>query len=138
MKVVNVAILGQVRSGRDIHGRYLITAKDKYKIVAVCDALQERREKASKEYNCDVYDNYKEMLKRKDIDLFINALPSHLHVPVTKEILKAGFNVLCEKPLARKVKEVDMLIETAEKSGKVLAIFQQSRMHHIFSRLKRL
>lgn len=78
------------------------------------------------------------MLKRKDIDLFVNALPSHLHVPVTKEILKAGFNVLCDKPLARKVKEVDMLIETAEKSRKVLAIFQQSRYSPAFQQLKKI
>ncbi|MDD3726645.1 MAG: Gfo/Idh/MocA family oxidoreductase, partial [Candidatus Ratteibacteria bacterium] len=138
MKTIRVGILGQGRSGRDIHGRYLITAKDRYKIVAVCDPLQDRRERAAKEYGCDVYDNYRKMFRRKDIDLFVNALPSYLHVPVTKELLKAGFNVLCDKPLARKVKEVDNLIETAEKSGKILAVFQQSRYSPAFQQIKRI
>ncbi|MCX8082353.1 MAG: Gfo/Idh/MocA family oxidoreductase [bacterium] len=137
-KIVKVAILGQGRSGRDIHGRYLSTAKDKYQIVAVCDPLKDRRDRAVKEYGCDVYDDYKKMLKRKDIDLFVNALPSHLHVSVTKDILKAGFNVLCDKPLARKVKEVDMLINTAKKSKKVLAIFQQSRYAPYFIKIKEI
>ena len=140
MKTVRVAILGQGRSGRNIHAEYLITAKDKYKIVAVCDPMEDRRERAAREYGCDVYADYKELLKskRKDIDIVINALPSHLHVPVTKDFLRAGFNVLCDKPLAKKVKEVDMLIETAEKSGKILAIFQQSRYAPYFQQIKKV
>jgi len=140
MKIVNVAILGQGRSGKDIHAEYLNTAKDKYKIVAVCDPLEERRMRAIKRYQCDAYVDYKELLrsKRNNIDLIVNALPSHFHVPVTKIFLKAGFNVLCDKPLARKVKEVDMLIETAEKSKKVLAIFQQSRYASYFLQIKKI
>lgn len=137
-KVIRVGILGQGRSGRDIHGIYLNTAKDKYVIVAAADGIKERRDRAVKEYGCEAYLDYREMFKRKDIDLIVNALPSHLHVPVTKEILKAGFNVLCEKPLARKAKEVDMLIETAAKSGKTFAIFQQSRFAPYFQQVKKV
>ncbi len=135
---IRVGIIGQGRSGRDIHGRYLNTVKDRYKIVAVADLIKERRERAVREYNCEVYANYKDMFKRKDLDLIINALPSHLHVPVTKEILNAGFNVLCEKPLARRVKEVDMLIEAARKSGRVFAIYQQSRFAPYFQQIKKI
>jgi len=137
-KEIRVGIIGQGRSGRDIHGSYLNTAKDRYKIVAVADLIKERRERAVREYNCEAYKNYKDMFKREDLDLIINALPSHLHAPVTKEILSAGFNVLCEKPLARKVKEVDMLIETARKSGRVFAIFQQSRFAPYFQQIKKV
>lgn len=136
--LVRVAILGQGRSGRDIHGRYLFSAKDKYMIVAACDVLPDRRKRAAQEYGCDVYSDYREILKRKDIDLFINALPSHLHACVTEEILNAGFNVLCDKPLAKKVKEVDRLIKTAKKKKKLLAIFQQSRYSPAFQQIKKI
>gem|GEM_PF-3630930 len=44
MKQLKVCILGQGRSGRNIHGRYLLTDKDRYKIVAVVDPLEERRQ----------------------------------------------------------------------------------------------
>jgi len=65
--------------------------KDKYKIVAVCDPMEDRRERAVKEYGCDAYADYKELIrsKRKDIDLVVNALPSHLLVPVTRDFLRA-------------------------------------------------
>jgi len=138
MKIVKVGILGQGRSGRNIHGRYLSTAKDKYQIVAACDLLKDRRDRAAKEYGCDVYADYRKMFDRKDIDLFVNALPSHLHVPVTKQVLDAGFNVLCDKPLARKVKEVDLLIAAAKKRGKVFAIYQQSRYAPYFQQVKKV
>jgi len=137
-KVIRVGILGQGRSGRDIHGSYLNTVKDKYRIVAVADLIKERRDRAVREYGCDAYLNYRDVLKRKDLDLVINALPSHFHVPVTKEILNAGFNVLCEKPLARKAAEVDMLMRTAKKSGRVFAIYQQSRFAPYFQQVKKV
>ena len=59
MKQLKVCILGQGRSGRNIHGRYLLTDKDRYKIVAVVDPLEERRQRAAKEYGCDVYSDYR-------------------------------------------------------------------------------
>jgi len=138
MKTIRVAIIGQGRSGRDIHGAYLIQVPEQYKIVAVTDPIEERRKQAEEEYGCKSYMYYNEILRLDDIDLIINATPSHLHVPVTLDILNAGFNVLCEKPLARKVEEVDMLISAAEKSGKVFAIYQQSRFAPYFRQVRKV
>ena len=137
-KIVRAAILGQGRSGRDIHGAYLKQVPEQYKIVAVSDLEEKRRKRAEEEYGCESYEDYREILKRDDIDLIINALPSYLHVPVTLEALNADFNVLCEKPLARKVEEVDMLIDAAKRSGKVFAIFQQSRFAPYFRQVRKL
>jgi predicted dehydrogenase len=65
---LRVAILGQGRSGRDIHGANLINMQDLYKIAAVVDPLEERRQRAQREYGCDVYDNYSHLLKRDDYE----------------------------------------------------------------------
>jgi scyllo-inositol 2-dehydrogenase (NADP+) len=127
MKALNVAILGQGRSGRDIHGAYLCTAPERFKIIAIADPLEDRRRRSVEEYGCEVFSDYHDLMGRDDLDLVVNSTPSHLHVPVTREFLDAGFNVLCEKPLARRAAEVDELIAASERSGKVLAIFQQSR-----------
>ena len=52
MKKLNVAIIGQGRSGRDIHGVYLLTdeGKELFNVVAVVDFDEKRRQKAKKEF----------------------------------------------------------------------------------------
>ena len=137
MGAIRVGIIGQGRSGRDIHGVYLAT-DERYKIVAVVDALADRRERAVKEYGCEAHADYRELLARKDIDLVVNASFSHHHVELTKEALKAGFNVLCEKPFARRVADVDDLIATAAAAGKTLAVFQQARYAPYFKTVQQV
>jgi scyllo-inositol 2-dehydrogenase (NADP+) len=137
MKQLRVCILGQGRSGRDIHGKFLMTAQDMYRIVAVVDPLPERRERAESEFGCAAFSDYREILGRNDLDLVINATPSHLHVPITLDLLNHGFNTLCEKPLARRAEEVDQLI-AAQKAGKKLAIFQQSRYAPYFQQVRKV
>lgn len=136
MKTLNVAIIGQGRSGRDIHGAYLKTDPEHFRIVAVVDAIEDRRQRAVEEYGCDVYADYHDLFKRTDLDLIVNSTLSHQHVPVSLDILNAGFNVLCEKPLAKKVAEVDELIAASKRAGKLLAIFQQSRYASYFVKLQ--
>lgn len=136
MKVIRTAIIGQGRSGRNIHGQYLPTDPEHYKVVAVAELLPARRARAKQEYNCEVYKDYRELLKRRDIDLIVNSSFSHMHAPITLDILKAGFNVLCEKPLAPTVKDVDRLIAASKKAGKVFAIFQQSRFAPYFLKVR--
>ena len=138
MKIVNAAILGQGRSGRDIHGLCLSKKPDKYKIVAVADPLEDRCERAAKEYGCQTCSDYRELLGRKDIDIIINATPSYLHVPISLDLIEKGFNVVCEKPLARTAGEVDMLIDAHKRSGKLFTIFQQSRYAPYFQQIRKI
>lgn len=138
MKQLRIAIIGQGRSGRNIHGEHMIKELEKFKIVAIVDPIEERRIRAEKEYCCDSYSDYHALFGRKDIDLVVNATPSHLHVPVTLDLLNNGFNVLCEKPLARKVEDVDKLIEASKKSGKLFAIFQEYRYAAHFKQIRKV
>lgn len=136
MAQVRVAILGQGRSGRDIHGRSLAKMADRFKIVAVVDDSPERRARAHQEFGCTAYEKYEQLYERDDVDLVVNALPSLQHVPVSLEFLNRGFHVLSEKPLARWTSDVDELIATANRVGKTLAIFQQSRFSPAFVKLQ--
>src|ERR1044071_7570764 len=136
MQVLRAAIIGQGRSGRDIHGAHLSKDTERYRIVAVVDALSERRERAKAEYGCDVYPDYTALLGRDDLDFIVNAAPSKHHVPYTLHLLESGFNVLCEKPLASRAADVDRLIAASERSGKTLAIFQQSRFAPYFRKVR--
>jgi len=138
MTKIRVAIIGQGRSGRDIHGDYLSKDPERYEIVAAVDPIKNRRERAACEYGCDVYSSHKPLLKRDDLDLVVNAAPTKFHVPLTLEFLRAGFNVLCDKPLASTVKDVDRLIAAAEKTETLLAIYQQSRFAPYFQQVRKV
>ena len=136
MKKLNVAIIGQGRSGRDIHGLYF-KSKDNtnYNVVAVVDALEERRIRAKGEWECDVYADYRELFGRDDIDLVVNSSFSHLHADISIDLLNHGFNVVCEKPFGKNYEECARVVDAANKSGKMLNVFQQSRFAPYYEKL---
>ena len=136
MKKLNLAIIGQGRSGRDIHGKYLLTDPDRFKVVAVVEALEDRRNRAAEEYGCDTYENYQELFGRSDIDLVVNASFSHMHAHTTIDLLNHGFNVLTEKPCARTPEEVLAMMDAAKANKRMFAIFQQSRFAPYFEKVK--
>ena len=137
--MLNVAIIGQGRSGRDIHGKFFRSeANDKFKVVAVVDKLEDRRERAKSEYGCDVYNDYHELFGRQDIDLVVNSTFSYMHIPVTIDLLEHGFNVICEKPFAKTYEDGCRAIAAAKKSGKLLNVFQQSRFAPYYKEIKRV
>ncbi|MBQ8310319.1 MAG: Gfo/Idh/MocA family oxidoreductase [Clostridia bacterium] len=127
MKKLRVAIIGQGRSGRDIHGVYFLSPEnDRFEVAAVVDAIADRRERAKKDFGCDVYEDYRELFNRKDIDLIVNASFSHQHYCIAKDCLEHGYNVLNEKPFAKTYYESMDLINTAKKNGVLITAFHQS------------
>jgi scyllo-inositol 2-dehydrogenase (NADP+) len=138
-KVLKVGIIGQGRSGRDIHGSLLAKIGEFYTIVAVADPIPERQTRAILEYGCKAYATWEEMVEvHEELDLVINASYSHQHFPISLELLNKGFNVLCEKPLAKSPGEVDQLIAAAKQAGKILAVFQQSRYNPAFVQIRKV
>ena len=141
MKKLNVAIIGQGRSGYGIHGEFFKSdANTKFNVVAVVDAIPERRKCAMEEYKGidAVYDDYRELFERDDIDLVVNSTYSYMHAPITEDLLLHGFNVVCEKPFARNYEEGARVVRVAEKTGKMLNVFQQSRFAPSFIKLREI
>ena len=135
MKQIRVGIIGQGRSGRNIHAAHLLCDTERYEIVAIADEIEGRRCRAAEELQCETFADYRDLLKRRNIDLIINATYSCFHPSVSIDALEAGFNVLCEKPMASTVKDVDRMIAAGKKSGKLLAVFQQSRFSPAFRQI---
>ena len=140
MKRLKIALIGQGRSGRDIHGEYFLKdeAKELFEVVAVVDKMAARREKAKKEFGCDVYEDYKELFGRTDIDFVTNASISHMHYPITKDLMEHGFNVVTEKPFSKYAMECEDLMNTAKKHNVMLAVFQNSRFAPYYTRIKEI
>ena len=139
MKKMRVAIIGQGRSGRNIHGQFFKSeANDFCEVVAIVEADTKRREKAAVEFGCDVYADYTELFARQDIDLVINASYSHMHYPVSRDLLLHGFNVLSEKPFGRTYFECAELIRIAREKKVVVAVFHQSLLAPYFLKVKEI
>lgn len=140
MKKLNVAIIGQGRSGRDIHGRHFKSENNVlFSVVAVVETDKERRERALNEYpGCMVYDSYEKLYERDDIDLVVNATRSKDHYGITKDLIENRFNVIVEKPFARNRYECDNLIRIADENNVKLGVFQQSLFATVYVEAKKL
>lgn len=137
MKKMRIAIIGQGRSGKDIHGKYFLSKdNDIVEVKYVVEALSERRDIAKKDYNCQTFVDYKELFGKNDIDLVVNASFSHQHYEITKDLLQHGFNVLVEKPFGRTSFECMDLIKTAKENGVVVVAFHQSLFAPSFKWIK--
>ena len=127
MKKLNLAIIGQGRSGRDIHGNYYLSQSNQfYNVKYVVEEDELRRKRSEERYpGCTAIADYRDLFDL-DVDLVVNATYSELHYPITKDLLLHGKNVLVEKPFGRTRYECDELIKIANEKGAVLAVFQQS------------
>lgn len=121
MKKIKVGIIG-TGSISNFHTTSYQTL-DNVEIVAVCDINKERAEEYSKKYNIpNVFTDYNEMLKMKEIDAVSVTTWNNGHGPVTIASLNAGKHVLCEKPLALNAGEAEEMVKAAEKNNKLLMV----------------
>jgi xylose dehydrogenase (NAD/NADP) len=75
------------------------------------------------------YGSYDALIRDPDVDVVYVALPNHLHGPWSIRALQAGKHVLCEKPLALSVEEVDAIAAAAAAAGR-LAVEAFMYLHH--------
>lgn len=133
---IRVAIGGQGRSGYKIHANRVSQDTQQFELVAVADQLPERREDAEVEFKARVHTDWRSLLEEGGFDLFVNSLPSPLHVDATIEALNRGFHVICEKPMARTVADFDRMVEAARKNDRMLFPFQNNRVQPFFDEIQ--
>jgi predicted dehydrogenase len=97
-----------------------------YDVVAFCDIDETRAHKVAADFGIPrVFTDADEMLRADDVDVVDFCTPSNLHVQQCLEALDAGKHVVCEKPVAGSLQDVDKLIRAEAASGKCLMpIFQ--------------
>ena len=109
---------------------------DRYEIAAVADLLEDRRRDGREVLGAATVADYRELFDLGGFDLFVNALPSPLHVPATIEAMEHGCHVVCEKPMAPTVADFDRMTVAAEAQGRVLAPFQNNRLQPFFDKMR--
>jgi predicted dehydrogenase len=82
--------------------------------------------------------SYDELLSRDDVDLIDICTPSNFHFVQTQAALRAGKHVVCEKPVAGSLAEVDALVATERESGRRVSPIFQYRFGNGFQKLLHL
>ena len=87
-------------------------------ITALCDINKERARKKADIFGAkEIYDDYEEMFKSKNIDAVSVITWNNTHAPITIAALEAGKHVLCEKPPALNAEEASRIKQAAEKKA---------------------
>lgn len=126
---VRVGIIGCGGIANGKHMPSLRSVKN-VEMVAFCDLIVEKAEKAAKDYGVEgakVYTDYKKLLEDKSIDVVHVCTPNRSHSFITVDALEAGKNVMCEKPMAINSTEAMKMIDAAKRTGKKLTIGYQNR-----------
>lgn len=96
-------------------------------LMAVCDVDREHAERAKGETKADLYEDYRELIERQDIDVVTIGTPDHWHTKIAIEAMQAGKDVYCEKPLTLTIAEGRQLVKVVEETGKILQVGTQQR-----------
>jgi predicted dehydrogenase len=121
---VSAGICSYGMSGKLFHAPF-IHAHPGYELSAIV----ERHNHDSKERYPDakLYRSVEELCADKDLELIVVNTPTHLHFEHAKMLLKAGKNMVIEKPFAITVKEAEELAALAEKNKLFLSVYQNRR-----------
>jgi predicted dehydrogenase len=98
------------------------------KIVALAGLEPDRCRKICHQFDIpDLYQDYRELIARPEIDVVSIAVPNYLHLPVALAAFAAGKHVLLEKPIGLNAHEGEQIVCAAREAGKSLGIFFSKR-----------
>ncbi len=99
-------------------------------VVAICDVDKGRMNQANQVLSkgkADLYEDYREMLSRDDIDVLHIATPDHWHAKPLIEAMYAGKDVYCEKPLTLTIDEGKWIRKVQKETGRIVQVGTQQR-----------
>lgn len=93
-------------------------------VVAICDVDRHVREQARASFNsqANIYENYNDLIQRKDIDVVLIGTPDHWHAKMVIDACRAGKDVYVEKPLTLTIDEGKIIQRVAKETGRVIQV----------------
>lgn len=119
-KIYTVAIIGVGARGADAYGWQIHDAKDRFKIVALCDLKKDRLERFGKKFEVPAeacYTDENEFFKEKRADLLLVATQDKDHYGHCLKGFALGYDIMTEKPLTDSKQECLDLLAAQQKSG---------------------
>lgn len=129
-KKLRAGIIGCGGISNNKHMPSIKAFEDEIEMVAFCDIVVERAEKAAKDFGtaeAKVYEDYKELLKDTSLDVVYVLTPNRSHAEISIDAMESGKHVMCEKPMAKSAADARRMVEVAKRTGKKLTIGYQHR-----------
>jgi len=103
-------------------------------IVAVCDVDKNVRDPVKSAFGSTPrdFENYQDLLARKDVDIVTIGAPDHWHTKMVIDACRAGKDVYCEKPLTLTIDEGKVLRDVVQETGRVVQVGSWQRSDHRF------
>ena len=135
---MKVAIIGCGTIANSAHiPAYL--KNEEAEIKYFCDIIPERAAAAVEKYGCGIaVTDYKDILNDPEIEAVSVCTPNKVHPVIAMDFLKAGKNVLCEKPAAKTYAEALEMQKAQHESGKVLNIGVVNRFNDSVHMMKKI
>ena len=115
----------------------LIEKLDEMSVAGIWDIREERREYA-RSRQIHVYESQEELLADEKVDLVLIATPNDVHKSIAIEAMKAGKNVVSEKPVTLQTADLQEMIDASKKYGRFLTVHQNRRWDEDFLTVKKL
>lgn len=97
-------------------------------VAAASDLFSKRRDRAKATAglrDSDVYEDYRKMLERKDIDAVLVATHDPWHAPISIDAMDTGKHVYCEKPMTRYLDEAFRIYDKVKATGRIFTVGSQ-------------
>jgi predicted dehydrogenase/type 1 glutamine amidotransferase len=104
-----------------------ISSTSGLRLRGICDVSTERRELAAREWMVPTHSSAQDMFEDPEVGLVVVGTPPSAHADSVLAALAAGKHVVCEKPFALRVQEVDWMIDSAVTRDRVLTVYQSRR-----------
>ena len=117
---VRFGVIGCGRMG--LRRASIITNHQNSELVGVADTSEDLAIKASKDYKCAYFADYKDLVNHPDIDCIVICTPNSLHLPMTSAAAANKKHIFCEKPLARNPKEAIAMVKASNKNNVFLKV----------------
>jgi scyllo-inositol 2-dehydrogenase (NADP+) len=136
---LRVGIIGYGLAGAVFHAP-LVAAAPGMTVAAIVTSSAQRQTQARRDYRAAmIYATAEEMFAHAArLDLVVVATPNRVHVPLGRAALEAGLPVVIDKPIAPSVSEAERLIAVAQRTGKLLTVFQNRRWDNDFLTARQL
>ena len=134
--MIRIGIIGLGWWGKQIVA--CLAESSRFKVVAGCDVDHNMAAPFARTHGFDLVADYKELLKRADIDAIAVVTPHLLHEEMAIAGFAAGKHVFCEKPLALTAASAERILKACAKAGAVLGIGHERRYEPAMEEMRRL
>jgi len=135
---VVVGVIGTGDLGRGYHIRSNLGRNKRIEIAAVCDVDRNHRNlaarivKEQRGRRVGIYEDFRDLLDRSDLDAVVIVTPDHWHAIIAIAAMEAGKDVYCQKPLTLTIDEGRTMVEAARRYGTVFQTGSQQRSANQF------